>query len=130
MANRLVWVLKDIQGLSPLQFWVRRFRSTADPLLRVEYDISVAFVLAVFFDFHKVYDTKWKRGVLRNLFSLVFFVEIYLSLVNRTFRVRVGDTLSLSFDQVEGVLQGSALNVHCFALAINSIVTAHPDGVS
>ena len=63
-------------------------------------------------------------------FLLFFFVEIYPSLVNRTFRVRVGDTLSLSFDQVEGVLQGSALNVHCFALAINSIVTAHPDGVS
>ena len=43
-------------------------------------------------------------------------------LVNRTLRVRVGSMISLSFDQVESVL--------CFALAINNIVTAVPDGVS
>ena len=55
VAERLVWVLESIQGLSPLQFGFRRFRSTADPLLRLEHDISAAFengkfVLAVFFD--------------------------------------------------------------------------------
>ena len=30
------------------------------------------FVLAVFFDLQKSYDTTWKRGVLRELFSLGF----------------------------------------------------------
>ena len=33
VAERLVWVLEDIQGLSPLQFEFRRFCSTANPLL-------------------------------------------------------------------------------------------------
>ena len=51
-------------------------------------------------------------------------------LSNRTFRVRVGDTLSPSFDQIKGVPQGSVLSVLCFALAINDIVNAVPDGVS
>ena len=57
VVERLVWVLEDIQGLSLLQFWFRRFCSTADPLLRLEH-ISAAFendkfVLAIFFDLQK-----------------------------------------------------------------------------
>ena len=52
LLERLVWVLEDIQGLSPLKFLFRRFRSTADPLLLV-HDILSAFengkfVLAIF----------------------------------------------------------------------------------
>ena len=111
-----MWVLEGIQGLSPLQFRFRRFRSTADPLLRLKHDISAAFengkfVLAVFLDLLKAYDTTWKRGVLRKLLSLGFcghlLIFIRHLLTNHTFRVRVGDTLSPSFDQIEGVPQGS-----------------------
>ena len=51
-------------------------------------------------------------------------------LTNRTFRFRVGDTLSPSFDQIESFPQGSVLSVLCFARAINDIVTAVPKGVS
>ena len=32
VVERLVWVLEDIQGLSPLQFGFHRFHSMADPL--------------------------------------------------------------------------------------------------
>ena len=64
-AERLVWVLEDIQGLSPHQFGFRLFFFTADFLLRLEHDISAAFengefVLAVFFDLQKANDTTWK----------------------------------------------------------------------
>ena len=64
-------------GFISLQFGLRRFRLTADPLLRLEHDISATFksskfVLAVFFDLQKAYDTSWKRGVLRKLLSLDF----------------------------------------------------------
>ena len=67
-----------------MQFGFIRFRSTPDPLLRLEQDISAAFErgkcdLAVFSDLQKVYGTTWKRGVLRKLLSLVF-VGINLSL--------------------------------------------------
>ena len=41
---------------------------------------------------------------------------------NRTLRVRVGDTLSPSFDHVEGFPQGSILSVLCFALAMNDML--------
>ena len=51
-------------------------------------------------------------------------------MTNRTFRVRVGDTFTPSFDQIEVVPQGCALCVLCFALAINDIVTAVPNEVS
>ena len=62
-------------------------------------------------------------------------MDIYLSssdilLTNRTFRVRVGDTLSPFFDQAEGVSQGSVLSVLRFVLAINDIVASVPDGIS
>ena len=39
-------------------------------------------------------------------------------------------TLSPSFDQIEGVAQGSVVSVLCFALAINDIANVVPDGVS
>ena len=137
MAERLVWFLEDIQGLSSLQFGFRRFRSTADPLLRLEHISAVfengKFVLAIFFDLQKAYDTTWKRRVLLKLLSLGFCGHLPLFIrnlfLNRTFRVRVGDTLSPSFDQIEGVPQGSVLSVLCLALAINDIVTVVPNGV-
>ena len=76
----------------------------------------------------------WKHGVLSKLLSLGFCGHLpiftrYL-LTYRTFRVGVGDTPSPSFDQIEGVPQGSVLSALCFALVINDIITAVPDGVS
>ena len=98
LLGHMVWVLEDIQGLSPLQFGFRRFRSTANPLLCLKHDISAAFengkfVLAVFFDLQKAYDTTWKHGHLRTLLSLSFCGHLPLfiqNLVICTFRVRVG----------------------------------------
>ena len=127
----LVWILEYIQGLS------HRFRSTTDPL-HVEH-ISVVFenakfILAVFFDLQKSYNTTWKRGILRKLLSLGFcgHLPIFIRnlLTDRTFRFQVEDTLSTSLDQVEGVPEDSVLSVLCFALSINDIVTAVPGGVS
>ena len=92
------------------------------------------FVLAVLFDLQKVYNTAWKRVILSKLLSLGFcghlpvFIRNLLS--NRTFRVRVEDTLSPSFNQVEGVPQDSVLSLLCFAHSVSDIVTAVPDGVS
>ena len=64
----LVWIPEDIQSLSSLQFGLRQFRSTADPLLLPERDISpvfenAKFVLPVLLDLQKAYDTTSKRGV-------------------------------------------------------------------
>ena len=129
MAERLVWVLEGLQGLSPLQFGFRRFRSTADPLLPLEHNIlatfkNCKFVLAVFFDLQKAYGAMWKHGVLCKLFSLGFcgHLPIFIRnlLVHRTFRAQFGDTISLSFDQVEGVPQGNVLSVSLLLLLLLS----------
>ena len=68
------------------------------------------------------------------LLSLDFcgYLPIFIRnlLTDHTFLVRVGDTFSLSFDRIEGVPQGSVLNVLCFDLTINDIVIVFPDGVS
>ena len=118
----------------PLQFGFRLFRSTADPLLRLEHDISAAFengvfILAVFLDLQKAYDTTWKRGVLHKLLSLSFCGHLPLFirnfLVNCTFRVRVGDTCPRLLNRLKVFP-----SVLCFALAFNDIVTTVPDGVS
>ena len=45
-------------------------------------------------------------------------------LTDRTFRVRFGDTLFPSFDQVGVVPKGSVLSVLCFTLAVYDIVIA------
>ena len=71
-------------GLSPLQFGFRRFRSTADPLLSLEHDISSAFendkfVLAFSLICRKrMIPRGGNVGFCVNSFLLVF-VDIYLS---------------------------------------------------
>ncbi len=47
------------------------------------------------------------------------FVRNFLS--HRTFRVRVANPMSRRFDRVDGVPQGSVLNVALFAIMINNI---------
>src|SRR5215469_154644 len=103
VANLLLWELEALGALSASQFGFRRFRSTYDPLLMLEQNIRQAFkekrvLLVVFFDLEKVYDSTWRGGVLRKLFKLGFrgFLPLFIQnlLSNRTFQVRVGNTLS------------------------------------
>ena len=56
-------------------------------------------------------------------------LSIKASLKTRYLKVRVGDTLSDSNIQEEGVLQGSVLSVTLLALAINSISSVIPADV-
>ena len=120
VAERLIWVLEDKQGLSPLKFGLRRFCFTADHLLPLEHDVSAAFengkfALAVFLDLQKAYDPTWKLRALRKLLSLGFCGHLPTFIrnlfVNRNFHVRIGKTLSPSYNQVEGIPQSSVLRV-------------------
>ena len=78
------------------------------------------------FDLEKAYDTTWKYGILQDLYNLglrgrlPMFIKNFL--FERTFRVRVGSTLSNSQHQEEGVPQGSILSVTLFSIKINNIV--------
>ena len=60
--------------------------------------------------------------------NLPLFVKGFLH--NRSFRVRVGGTLSQSFQQEMGVPQGSILSVTLFSIKINSLYKAVPSGLT
>ena len=97
-----------------MQTGFRKRRGTIDHLIRLETFIRKQHLTAVFFDLEKAYDTTWKYGILRDLHNLglrgrlPMFIKNFL--FERTFRVRVGSTLSNSQHQEEGVPQGSILS--------------------
>ena len=91
--------------------------------------------MSVFFDLEKAYDTTWKYGILKDLYSMGFrgcmpqFIDSFLK--SRQFKVRVGSTFSDSFDQEMGVPQGAILSVTLFSIKINSlakVLNDHIDG--
>ncbi|GBN35905.1 hypothetical protein AVEN_131888-1 [Araneus ventricosus] len=82
----------------------------------------------------KAYDKTWRYGILKDLYGIGFkgnlpiFIQNFLK--TRSFRVRVGNTLSDVFYQEEGVPQGSVLSVTLFIIKINEVIKQLPTGVS
>ncbi|GBN63193.1 putative RNA-directed DNA polymerase from transposon X-element [Araneus ventricosus] len=136
MVNaRLVYILETNKWLSPFQSGFRRGRSTLDNILRLETSMRDAFVskkhlISIMFTMEKAYDRTWKCGIMRDLYriglrgNLPIFIENFLG--TRTFRVRLGNVLSDSFYQNEGVPQGSVLSVILFIIKINDIINTLP----
>ena len=89
------------------------------PLLKKEH------VVAVFLDLEKAYDTTWKHGIMKDLHKLglkgrlPLFIQNFLS--DRTFNVRIGNTLSDIFKQEQGVPPT------LFGIKINDIVKCVKD---
>ncbi|KAJ3666828.1 hypothetical protein Zmor_002258 [Zophobas morio] len=129
--RRLVWYLEKEHLLNIHQSGFRKLRSTADNIINLESEIREAFanrhkVLAVFFDIEKAYDMTWRHKILDQLLrweltgNIYFFVFNFLH--NRTFSVRVNNTLSRKKNLQNGIPQGSVLSVTLFLIAINDIL--------
>ena len=137
--NRLTWFL-ETNNLLIIQCGFRKNRTTIDHLVRLESFIRNGFinnqhVVSVFFDLEKAYDTTWKYGILKDLYSMGFsgrmpqFIDSFFK--SRQFKVRDGSTFSDSVDQEMGVPQGAILSVTLFSIKINSlakVLNDHIDG--
>ena len=106
--DRLVWFLESNNLISGNQAGFRKNYSTNDHLVRLESFIRDAFIkkehcVAIFFDLEKAYDTTWKYGMMKYLHSIGLrgrlpnFISNFLS--DRSFNVRIGSTLSDTFEQ-------------------------------
>jgi hypothetical protein len=131
--DRLVCNLEKENLLAPAQCGFWRLRSAVDHLISLERQIQNCFaqrqqLVTVFFDLEKAYDTTWRFGILCALHGwklqghLAFFISNFLQ--DRRFRVRLGNVLSMSNVQENGVPQGSVSSVTLVVKAINSVVIA------
>ncbi|GFW63854.1 probable RNA-directed DNA polymerase from transposon X-element [Trichonephila clavipes] len=116
--------------INPNQYGFTNKLSTLHPLLNLTEAISEGFKSkkstgAVFLDIQKAFDRVWLTGLTYKLINyniyppLVFLLHSYNS--NRSYQVRVKDTLSTTKFINCGVAQGSLLGPLLFNLYINDI---------
>ncbi|KAF0703491.1 putative RNA-directed DNA polymerase, partial [Aphis craccivora] len=128
---RLIWFLEKNEILSKEQSGFRHSRSTMDNLITIKTEIENAFkhkqILGMIsLDITKAYDSVWRHRILSLLSKILtngnMFKYITNFLKERQFQVKVSHTLSKTFNQENGIPQGSSLAVTLFLLAINEIV--------
>ncbi len=73
-----------------------------------------SFLVAVFFDIEKAYDTLWREGLLIKLNKIGIGGRMYNWILDvlfeRSFQVRVGEEMSASYDILNGTPQGSVIS--------------------
>ena len=131
MVNvRLSWFLEHHGVFTNAQCGFRKHRSAVDHILALDTEVRACFIQrkhlgAIFFDIQAAYDTVPRNGILKKLFDygirgrMGLFLRSFLS--HRHFRVRIGNHLSSSFPQENGIPQGGVLSVALFAIMINDI---------
>ena len=131
LNRRLVWILESKGILSKHLNGFRPGRGTSECIISLMNQIYDAFrrsqyILTVFLDLEKAYDTCWKKIIIRELHDiglrgqLPAIIADYLE--ERMFKVRVGVTNSDIFVQELGVPQGGVLSCTLFNIAINTVV--------
>ena len=138
IVQRLNFYLEVNEVLKPYQSGFRKGHSTYDGLVRLENDIRESFirdeyVIAVFLDIEKAFDSVWHHGLLRKIYEhglrghLPLFLKSFLA--NRKIKVRIGATYSKSASLACGVAQGSVVSPTLFSLMINDIFDRCPHNV-
>uniref|UniRef100_A0A8C1TCJ5 RNA-directed DNA polymerase from mobile element jockey n=1 Tax=Cyprinus carpio TaxID=7962 RepID=A0A8C1TCJ5_CYPCA len=130
IVRRLSYFLEKKEILTSDQSGFRKKRSTMDALILFENDVKKAllmkeYLIAVFFDIEKAYDTLWREGLLIKLNKIGVGGRMYNWILDflfeRTFQVRIGEEMSTSYDILNGTPQGSVISPILFNLMINDI---------
>ena len=90
--------------------------------------------LALFFDLENPYDTTWRYGIQRDLYTYGLCLRmpllIWLLLKERSFRVSISNLLSHERKQESGVPQWSILSVTLFAVKVNPLAAVIPNYIN
>ncbi|GFX09278.1 probable RNA-directed DNA polymerase from transposon X-element [Trichonephila clavipes] len=130
ILHRLKNFINENNILNPNQYGFTNKISTLHPLLRLTENISEGFQKkkstgAVFLDIQKAFDRVWINGLTFKLITfkiphpLIHLIHSYLT--NRSFRIRINETLSNEHSVSAGSPQGSLLGPLLFNLYINDI---------
>ncbi|GFU49920.1 probable RNA-directed DNA polymerase from transposon X-element [Trichonephila clavipes] len=130
ILHRLKNFINENNILNPNQYGFTNKLSTLHPLLRLTENISEGFQKkkstgAVFLDIQKAFDRVWINGLTFKLITfkiphpLIHLIHSYLT--NRSFRIRINETLSNEHSVSAGCPQGSLLGPLLFNLYINDI---------
>ena len=131
-TNRLQQKLEAYRKLNKLQSGFRKKRQTLDQLARLIHNAEKCrnmnkTTLAVLLDLEKAFDLLWREGALEALQKLNVTGRAYNYiqdfLTDRTFQVRVGESLSDSKTQENGVPQGAVLSPTIFNILIDAVAT-------
>ena len=106
--------------ISEAQAGFMKGKSTLDNLVALEKEVHETFIkkqylITIFFDLAKAYDTCWRHLILKELHDSGMRGELPIIiadfLADRKFHVKVGEKISDQFSQDMGVPQGSVLSV-------------------
>lgn len=124
LKKRLLQHLDKHRIISDCQHGFSRGKSTETALLSALNDWTRAVdakaqVHAVYFDFAKAFDKVPHAGLIGKLKQIGIHHRIILwiqdFLCNRTYQVRLGQTLSKVYPAPSGVPQGGVLSLYCFS---------------
>ncbi|GFX91422.1 probable RNA-directed DNA polymerase from transposon X-element [Trichonephila clavipes] len=130
ILHRLKKFINEHNLLNPNQYGFTNKLSTLHPLLRLTEHISEGFQKrkstgVVFLDIQKAFDRVWINGLTFKLISynlpppLIHLIHSYLT--NRSFKIRINETLSKEHSVSAGCPQDSLLGPLLFNLYINDI---------
>ena len=136
--NRLTWFLETNEILSHAQFGCRKKRSALMALADLDAQIHVAHaegasLFSIFFDMENAFPRVWTYHICATLHQMGLRGPLPLLIKNflndRTFNVRVADTLSNISSQQNGIPQGSPLSGTLFLIAINGVTKIIPSPI-